>query len=253
MLAKLKTYSLSGIDALPVEVEVDVSPGALPKTVLVGLPEAAVKESLHRVERAIVNSGFQRPHDRIVINLAPAELPKPPEQGLKIGFTADADKPKGETALVGARIVTMKGDEVIEDGVIVVRDNRIVAVGPRSSVSVPAGARTVDVEGKTIVPGLVDAHWHGAMGEDEVIPQQSWIDYASLALGVTTLHDPSNDTSEIFTHSELQRAGLVVAPRIFSTGTILYGAKAPVTVTVNNLSDATAHLKRLRAGGAFSL
>jgi len=76
MLAKLKTFSLLGIEALPVEVEVDVSPGALPKTVLVGLPEAAVKESTHRVERAIVNSGFMRPQDRIVINLAPAELPK---------------------------------------------------------------------------------------------------------------------------------------------------------------------------------
>ncbi len=76
MLAKLKTFSLLGIEAVPVEVEVDVSPGALPKTVLVGLPEAAVKESTHRVERAIVNSGFTRPQDRIVINLAPAELPK---------------------------------------------------------------------------------------------------------------------------------------------------------------------------------
>src|SRR5213078_4265079 len=76
MLAKLQTFSLLGIEALPVEVEVDVSPGALPKTVLVGLPEAAVKESTHRVERAIVNSGFIRPQDRVVINLAPAELPK---------------------------------------------------------------------------------------------------------------------------------------------------------------------------------
>ena len=76
MLAKLKTFSLLGIEALPVEVEVDVSPGALPKTVLVGLAEAAVKESLHRVERAIANSGFLRPQDRVVINLSPAELPK---------------------------------------------------------------------------------------------------------------------------------------------------------------------------------
>jgi len=73
MLAKLKTFSLLGIDALPVEVEVDVSPSGLPKTVLVGLPEAAVKESTHRVERAIVNSGFQRPQNRVVINLAPAD------------------------------------------------------------------------------------------------------------------------------------------------------------------------------------
>jgi magnesium chelatase family protein len=74
MLAKLHTFSLLGIDAVPVEVEVDVSPVALPKTILVGLPEAAVKESTHRVERAMVNSGFMRPQDKIVINLAPAEL-----------------------------------------------------------------------------------------------------------------------------------------------------------------------------------
>lgn len=76
MLAKLCTFSLLGIDALPVEVEVDISAKAIPKTVLVGLPEAAVKESTHRIERALVNSGFQRPYDRVVINLAPAELPK---------------------------------------------------------------------------------------------------------------------------------------------------------------------------------
>ena len=76
MLAKLQTFSLLGIEALPVEVEVDVSPGALPKTVIVGLPDQAIKESTHRIERAMVNSGFIKPQDRIVINLAPAELPK---------------------------------------------------------------------------------------------------------------------------------------------------------------------------------
>lgn len=76
MLAKLQTFTLVGIEAVPVEVEVDVSAGALPKTVLVGLPEAAVKESVHRIERALVNSGYQRPEDRVVINLAPADLPK---------------------------------------------------------------------------------------------------------------------------------------------------------------------------------
>lgn len=76
MLAKFDTYSLFGIDALPVEVEVDISPGAMPKTILVGLAEAAVRESTHRVERALVNSGYTRPVDRIVINLSPADLPK---------------------------------------------------------------------------------------------------------------------------------------------------------------------------------
>jgi magnesium chelatase family protein len=76
MLAKLSSYTLVGIDAVPVEVEVDVSSASFPKTVLVGLAEAAVKESTHRVERALVNSGYRRPDDRIVINLAPADLKK---------------------------------------------------------------------------------------------------------------------------------------------------------------------------------
>lgn len=76
MLARLFTFSMLGIDALPVEVEVDISAAPLPKTVLVGLPEAAVRESTHRIERATVNSGFLAPQDRVVINLAPAELPK---------------------------------------------------------------------------------------------------------------------------------------------------------------------------------
>lgn len=76
MLAKLATYSLLGIDALPVAVEVDISPSAMPKTILVGLAEAAVRESTHRIERALVNSGYVRPIDRVVINLSPADLPK---------------------------------------------------------------------------------------------------------------------------------------------------------------------------------
>src|SRR5215510_14963597 len=75
MLAKLNTYALVGIDAVPVEVEVDTSPG-LPKTVLVGLPELAVKESIHRIERALANLGYDRHTGRTVINLAPADLRK---------------------------------------------------------------------------------------------------------------------------------------------------------------------------------
>jgi magnesium chelatase family protein len=76
MLARLQTFSMLGVDAVPVDVEVDVSSGALPATVLVGLPDTAIRESTHRVARAMVNCGFNRPNDRIVVNLAPAELPK---------------------------------------------------------------------------------------------------------------------------------------------------------------------------------
>src|SRR5260370_6832739 len=75
MLAKLNTFALVGIEAVPVEAEVDVSAG-LPKTVLVGLPEMAVRESVHRIERALVNLGYDRHPGRTVINLAPADLRK---------------------------------------------------------------------------------------------------------------------------------------------------------------------------------
>jgi len=184
---------------------------------------------------------------------APKELPKPPEAGVKIGFSATADKPNGTTVISGARIVTMKGDEVIDNGRIVVKDNRIVAIGKATDIAVPAGATQVNASGKTIIPGIVDVHWHGRMGDNGIIPQQSWVNYASLAFGVTTLHDPSNDTATIYTQSELQRAGKVTGPRIYSTGTILYGAKANMSSVINSLDDALTHLKRTRAGGAISV
>ncbi|MEQ1831579.1 MAG: amidohydrolase family protein [Candidatus Eisenbacteria bacterium] len=170
-----------------------------------------------------------------------------------VGFAYAADKPAGSIALTGARIITMKGDEIIEDGTIVVTGNRIAAIGPRSQVKVPAGARVVDAAGRTITPGFVDAHWHGGMGSEQLIPQSSWIDGASLGFGVTTLHDPSNDSYEIFTHGEMQRAGLVTAPRIFSTGTILYGAKGDFHADVDSLGDALMHLRRMQAYGAISV
>jgi magnesium chelatase family protein len=75
MLAKLRAFALVGIDALPVDVEVDAAAG-LPKTILVGLPELAVRESVHRIERALANLGYQRPVGRTIINLAPADLRK---------------------------------------------------------------------------------------------------------------------------------------------------------------------------------
>ncbi|WP_426027693.1 amidohydrolase family protein [Brevundimonas sp. TWP2-3-4b2] len=184
---------------------------------------------------------------------APDELPKPDERGINIGFTAEADKPEGRMALTGARLITMNGTEVIENGVIIVDGNRIEAIGPAATTPVPAGVPVMDMAGKTVMPGLVDAHWHGAMGSDEIIPEQSWVDYASLAFGVTTIHNPSSDTSEIFAHSELARAGRVVAPRIFSTGSILYGATTAGTVKIESLEDALSTLRRMQAAGAWSV
>ncbi|HMP03606.1 MAG TPA: magnesium chelatase domain-containing protein, partial [Gemmatales bacterium] len=107
MLAKLNTFALVGIDAVPVEVEVDVSPG-LPKIVLVGLPEASVRESTHRIERALANLGYQRPTGRVVVNLAPADLKKdassfdlPIALGMLIGTQQLRPDDLADYALVG--------------------------------------------------------------------------------------------------------------------------------------------------------
>jgi len=184
---------------------------------------------------------------------APEKLPEPPATGRDIGFDVDSDMPKGVIALVGAKIVTMKGDEVIADGTIVIDGNRITAVGPRASTAIPQGAKQFDVKGTTVIPGIVDVHAHGPQGSHGVTPQQNWMHYATLGFGVTTVHDPSNDTGEIFAAAELARAGMITAPRVFSTGTILYGAKAPFKAVIDSLDDARAHLSRMKAVGAFSV
>ncbi|MGE3396068.1 MAG: amidohydrolase family protein, partial [Sphingomonas sp.] len=179
-----------------------------------------------------------------------------PQGGVSLAITATADRPDGVTALVGARIITMNGDDggVIEDGVMIVESNRIRAVGPRASTPIPAGARQVDLAGRTIMPGLIDGHAHGQQGEDDIVPQQNWSAQSHLALGVTTVHDPSSSASEIFVASEMQRAGLVLAPRTFSSGEIVYGARSPGRYAlVDSYADALAHVRRLRAEGAHSI
>ncbi len=186
----------------------------------------------------------------LAAGFAPVDKEPAPAAKIPLGFAVDAARPSGVLAFTGARIITMRGDEVIDNGTVLVNGNRIAAVGPAGSVPVPAGARSIDVTGKTIIPGLIDGHWHGSLGSEEITPQQNWVLYAGLAYGVTTVHDPSNDTSEIFAASELQRAGQIVGPRIFSTGTILYGATTPFTVQIDSLDDARSHLRRLKASGA---
>ncbi len=191
---------------------------------------------------------------------APAEkdAPKfvPPASGVSLERTITAAKPNGSVALVGARLVTMASEDggIIDDGTIVVRDNKIISIGARGNIAIPAGAAVVDVTGKTIVPGYIDAHAHGAQGTDELVPQQNWSLIQNLALGTTTIHDPSSRASEIFVAAEMQRAGMLVGPRIFSTGEIVYGAKSPrVYAEINSLDDALDHVRRLKAQGGSSV
>lgn len=184
---------------------------------------------------------------------APDKLSEPETTGINVGFKANHHRPRGTLALVGGKIITMNGDQVISDGIIVIKGNRITAIGKRDEVEIPANAHKIDVSGQVILPGFVDTHAHGAQARDGITPQQNWVDYARLAFGVTTVHDPSNNTQDIFAASEMTKAGVIIAPRTFSTGTILYGAEGSFKAEIASKEDAAFHLKRMQAVGAFSV
>lgn len=182
---------------------------------------------------------------------APDSLPEPPKTGLSIGLELDTHVPDGAIALTNARIITMKGDEVIENGTIVVDGNKISAIG--TNVSIPDNAKVIDASGKTIMPGIVDVHAHLGNFRLGLSPQQQWEYFANLAYGVTTAHDPSSNTEMVFSHSEAIKAGNMVGPRVYSTGVILYGADGAFKAVINNYDDALFALKRTKAFGAFSV
>ncbi|WP_100260507.1 amidohydrolase family protein [Qipengyuania seohaensis] len=180
----------------------------------------------------------------------------PPDTGTSMARTIAADKSSGLVAITGARVHTMAGDGAgtIEDATILIDGDRIAAIGPASQVDVPNGAVRIDASGKTIIPGLVDAHAHGPQGTGDLIPQQNWSLVQNLAMGTTTIHDPSSSASMIFAAAERQQAGTLLAPRIFSTGEIIYGAKAPsVYARVDSYEDALAHVRRIKAQGGISV
>ncbi|NQV37602.1 MAG: PD40 domain-containing protein [Candidatus Marinimicrobia bacterium] len=184
---------------------------------------------------------------------APDSLPEPDSTGISLGWKETSDVPKGIIALTGARIITMDSLGVLENATIILKGNRILNIGPSDGIKIPFSAKKIDVTGKTIIPGFVDVHAHMGVNWDGIQSEQRWQYMANLAFGVTTTHDPSNDTELIFANSERQKAGKLLAPRIFSTGTILYGAQTDFTAEINSLEDARSHLKRIKAFGGFSV
>lgn len=179
--------------------------------------------------------------------------PNAPEE-IELVLEVPRHRPSGQVAIVGATILTMDGDRVVENGVVLVEGNRITAVGPRSQVEIPADVdHTVDATGMVVVPGFIDAHAHMGYGGLDIHPQRDWRYYANLAYGVTTTMDPSASTHLVFAQSEMVEAGIMVGPRIYSTGFILYGADIPGKAPVSSLDDARQHVRRLKTLGAFAV
>ncbi len=136
------------------------------------------------------------------------------------------DVPRGLVALSGGRVVTMAqapddttgAPHVLENGVVVVRDNVIVDVGRADSVEVPDSALVVDVTGATLVPGFVDTHYHSMWLVPEIHPEEVWQYLATLSYGVTTTRDPQTAFTDVLSYTDRVRTGGMVGPRIYSTG-----------------------------------
>ncbi|MDB4893385.1 MAG: hypothetical protein JWL61_5240 [Gemmatimonadetes bacterium] len=161
---------------------------------------------------------------------------KPVETRIRV--MGDRDIPRATAVLRGARIITMSGTQVIEKGDIVVTDNRITAIGASGTLTVPAGAREIDVTGKTISPGFVDTHAHLRVANN-VHRDPVWSYAANLAYGVTTARDPQTGSTDVLSYEDQEKAGKVLAPRIYSTGPGIFAAE-----NIRSLENARTVLKR---------
>ncbi len=166
------------------------------------------------------------------------EDPRYAPQEVRIRVEFPRDIPRGAVVLSGARIVTMNGGQVLEQGDIVVRDNRIAEVGASGSVSHPDGAVVIDLAGKTIVPGFIDTHAH-LRAQINILRTQPWSYAANLAYGVTTARDPQTGTTDVLSYEDLVRAGRILSPRIYSTGPGVFSSE-----NVRNLDHARDILRR---------
>ncbi|MAO65146.1 MAG: amidohydrolase [Balneola sp.] len=159
-------------------------------------------------------------------------------QEIKISVMADRDIPEGELVLRGATVITMDGDEIIENADLVIRNNRIVGVGARGEVEIPSGADIKDVSGKTIIPGFVDTHAHFRHPVN-LHRGEFWSYLTNLAYGVITTRDPQTATTDVLTYQDLVHAGELLGPRVYSTGPGVFSSE-----NIEDLDHAREVMKR---------
>ncbi|HEY7409594.1 MAG TPA: amidohydrolase family protein [Vicinamibacteria bacterium] len=147
-------------------------------------------------------------------------------ESFTVTLEAPRARPRGALLLRGARVVTMKGDEVIEEGDVLVVDDRIAGVGRRGTLAVPPEARVEDVAGKTIVPGFVDTHAHWFEIRRGILDTQNWAFLANLAYGVTAGLDVQTATNDMFAYQDMVEMGSILGPRAHSTGPGIFSDNA---------------------------
>ncbi len=172
------------------------------------------------------------------------------DQEVRLEARMDRPLPTGMWAYTHVRAITMGPQGVIEDATVLVEGERIVSV---STEPPPEGVRTIDARGQSLLPGFIDVHAHLHYGASDAHPLRSWRHEITLAYGFTTVHDPSAADDVVFGTAERIAAGLEIGPRVFSTGFVLYGAKARARTRVDSLEDAYFHVRRMAVQGALSV
>jgi imidazolonepropionase-like amidohydrolase/Tol biopolymer transport system component len=180
-----------------------------------------------------------------------AEVVENEGETLTLDIRMPRAQPDSGFALTHVTVLTMNGDEVLEDATIVVESDRITSV--KVGGAPPAGMRVIDGTEKTVIPGLIDVHYHGHYAHGDVYPEQDWRYETQLDFGVTTVHDPSADTDDVFTMAEMVEAGLMAGPRVYSTGFVLYGALSNDGAKTPDREAAMGHVRRLQAVGAHTV
>ena len=137
---------------------------------------------------------------------------------IDVAIELPRDTPHGTIVLRHGTLITMRGDEIVADGDIVITDQRITALGPSGTVSIPDGAREVDLAGGFVIPGLIDTHAHWEFRTHDVLEPQNWSLVANLAYGVTAGLDVQTSTNDYFAYQDLVDVGLSVGQRAFMTG-----------------------------------
>ncbi|MCA8900429.1 MAG: PD40 domain-containing protein, partial [Hyphomonas sp.] len=172
---------------------------------------------------------------------------------------ADRDTPSGAILLTGATLLpmTQRGapGAVLPDADVLVEGNRIAAIGPAGTLAVPPGAERVDVTGKFIMPGLIDAHYHVADIRRDVLQFDAWGLKTGLAYGVTTLFDPSSLTIDMLAYEDLVETGDVLGSRLYTTGPAVFDyndfrTRDDVLAVLSRYTEhyRLSNLKQYRAG-----
>ena len=136
---------------------------------------------------------------------------------LDVIVKADRAIARGLLALTNATLITMEGENILKNGIVLIRNNRIEDVGNGADISIPENAEVIDLNGKYLLPGFVDTHAHmwptWGLHKKDV-----WVYAANLAYGVTTTRDPQTATTDVLTYADMVEAGMIPGPRVYSTG-----------------------------------